>query len=119
MIVKHVTLQYQNEVTIMKTIKSQILPILIAISLFSGCRGQSNTNATGEVLMQEYYKLEDFRWVTIGETNFQDVYKIATSESMQITSYGGVCEYPIYGGGYIRIKFYGKDLVVGSLEKID
>ena len=37
---------------------------------------------------------------------------------MQITSYGGFCKYPMQNGGDIRIKFYGKDLIVGDIEEV-
>ena len=68
--------------------------------------------------MQDYYTKEDFKSITIGESTYQDVYNIASSESMQMTSYGGFCEYPMQNGGYVRIKFYGKDMIVGAIEEV-
>jgi len=67
---------------------------------------------------KEYYRIEDFNSIVIGKSSYRDVYNLAPSESMQITSYGGFCEYPKQDGGYIRIKFYGADLVVGSVEDV-
>ena len=68
--------------------------------------------------MIDYYEKEDFQSIIIGESTFQDVYKIASEGAIQITSYGGFCEYPMQNGGYIRIKFYGKDMIVGAIEEV-
>ena len=68
--------------------------------------------------MRDYYKIDDFQSIIIGESTYQDVYKITHSETMQVTSYGGFCECPTQSGGYIRIKFYGKELIVGAIEEI-
>ena len=98
----------------------QLILVLVAalMVLHSGCSSTSNTNGfTGES-MKDYYKKEDFQSITIGESTYQDVYKIAPTESMQITSYGGFCQYPMQNGGYVRIKFYGKYLIVGAIEEL-
>lgn len=95
-----------------------IIPFLVSMFLFYGCAPAVPTNNLNEVTMKEYYSREDFKLITIGKSNFQDVYKIASIESMQITSYGGVCDYPMQNGGYLRIKFYGEDLIVGSIEEV-
>ena len=68
--------------------------------------------------MKEYYVKADFQSITVGESTFQDVYKIAPWEFLQTTSYGGFCEYPTHNGGCIRIKFYGKELLVGEIEEV-
>ena len=68
--------------------------------------------------MKEYYKKEDFQSIVIGESTFNDVYQIAPSESINITSYGGFCEYPMQNGGYVVIKFYGEDLIVAGIEEM-
>ena len=72
----------------------------------------------GEASKKNYYVIEDFESITIGESTYKDVYNIASQESMQVTSYGGVCEFPIKNGGYIVVKFYGEDLVVGVIEEL-
>ena len=64
------------------------------------------------------YSIEDFQAITIGESTYREVYEIAPPESLQITSYGAFCYYLRQSGGYICIKFYGKDLIVGSIEEI-
>ena len=81
------------------------------IVLLSGCGLKPKDDGT-------YYKKEDFQSITVGESTLQDVYEIAPKEVMQVTSYGGVCEYPMEDGGYIRIKFYGKELIVGEIEEV-
>lgn len=91
---------------------------LMFIVLFFGCTLESRTNNGNEVFMKKYYKKEDFQSIIIGQSNYHDVYKIASVESMQITSYGGVCEYPMQDGGCVRIKFYGKELIVGAIDEV-
>ena len=66
----------------------------------------------------KFYKLEDFAGIVINESTAGDVLKIAYIDSMLATSYGGLCELPSENG-YIQIKFYGSDLVVGSIEEVD
>ena len=68
--------------------------------------------------MKDYYQKEDFQCIIIGKSTYQDVYKIAPTKSMQITSYGGICEYSMENGGRIRIKLYGKKLIVGAIEEV-
>ena len=53
----------------------------------------------------------------VTKTN-KNVYEIAPHESMQVTSYGGFCDYPLKNGGYIRVDFYGKDLIVGAVKEV-
>jgi hypothetical protein len=89
----------------------------VFLVLFSGCCPRSNINDFGEESMIEYYQKEDFQSIIIGESTFLDVYIVAPTESMQVTSYGGFCEYPMEDGGYVRIKFYGEDLIVGAIEE--
>ena len=103
----------------MKRINYWIIVVcLVSMVWHSGCSSTSSTNDfTGEP-MRDYYKKEDFQSITIGESTYQDVHKIAPTESMQITSYGGFCQYPMQNGGYVRIKFYGKHLIVGAVEEL-
>ena len=91
-----------------------ILICLTLILLLFGCGSESKE--FNEVAMGDYYDYDDFQSITIGESTYQDVCKVGIPESMQITSYGGFCEYPMQNGDYILIKFYGKDLVVGAIE---
>ncbi len=94
-----------------------IVLCLILIFLLSGCEAMSNEEEYSGVYIKDYYDIEDFKSITIGESTFADVYKVATTEKMHVTSYGGFCEYPMQNGGYICIKFYGKDLIVGAIEE--
>ena len=90
---------------------------LIPIS-FLGCHSATDINDFNEESMMNYYSIEDFQSITVGKSTFQDVNKIVTAKSIQVTSYGGVCEYPKRNGGFIRIKYYGKELIVGAIEEI-
>jgi len=95
-----------------------IVVCIVSMIWFSGCNSTSSTNNfTGES-MRDYYKTEDFQSIIIGESTYKDVYQIAPTESMQITSYGGFCQYPMQNGGYVRIKFYGRYLIVGAIEEL-
>ena len=85
--------------------------------LLNGCKKIDPPNYLSEVPMYNYYQKEDFKSIIIGKSTYKDVYNIAPTETMQITSYGGVCEYETQTGGCIRIEFYGKELVVGNIEE--
>lgn len=91
----------------------------VYIMCLVGCVTKTNKNdhESGDS-MREYYISEDFSSITVGESTFRDVYEIAPHESMQVTSYGGFCDYPLKNGGYIRIDFYGKDLIVGAVKEV-
>lgn len=105
----------------MKRISNLIIFIFVCFAfmvLLVGCRSKSNTNNSSEVPMRDYYRKEDFESIIIGESTFKDVYEIVATESIQVTSYGGFCEYPMKDGGCVRIKFYGKDLIVGAIEEV-
>ena len=84
----------------------------------NGCKKSEISNLSSEVAMYNYYQKEDFKSIIIGKSTYKDVYNIAPTETMQITSYGGVCEYETQTGGCIRIEFYGKELVVGNIKEI-
>ena len=89
------------------------------LTMFSvGCGHDRNTGDICEVSMRDYYTKEDFKSIIVGESTYQDVYNIAPIELMQVTSYGGFCEYPMQHGGYVRIKFYGQHLIVGCIEEV-
>ena len=98
----------------MKKLIAILLSILMVLLIFASC----NTDGEEKSSVADYYKKEDFKSITIGESTYQDVYNIAPVESMQTTSYGGFCQYPMENGGYIRIKFYGEELIVGGIEEV-
>ena len=104
----------------MKKMKKCILLTVVCFAfvfLFSGCDSTSNANNINEVSMKDYYKIEDFQSIIIGESSLSDVSKIAPIQPLLVTSYGGYCEYPTENGRCIRIKFYGKDFIVGDIEE--
>ncbi len=103
----------------MKRINHIFLFIVICVLImFIGCGVVQQFRDSDEVSMKEYYRKEDFNAIIIGKSTYQDVYNIAPLESMQVTSYGAFCEYPTQMGGYIRIKFYGRDMIVGAIEEV-
>lgn len=96
-----------------------IIACLVCMVLFSGCQPTPNTyNSEGDTTMN-CYKIDDFESITIGESTYQEIYKIAPTESMRVTSYGGFLEYPTNDGNKIVIKFYGPELIVGSIEIVN
>lgn len=91
---------------------------LVGMASVFGCGLIPSTNDGREAAMKDHYTREDFQSIVIGESTYQDVYAIAPMEALQITSYGGFCDYPMQNGGYVRIKFYEKNLIVGDIEEI-
>lgn len=85
----------------------------------SGCASTRDNVDISDIDVNSHYSIEDFHSIKIGESTVNDVYRLApTGESMQVTSYGGFCDYPMKNGGIVRIKFAGKDLVVSEIEEI-
>lgn len=95
---------------------------IMLVLLFVGCGLPLDSNVkdnnSSEVPMKNYYNKQDFKTIIIGKSKFEDVCVIAPTESMQVTSYGGFCDYPTQDGGYIRVKFYGKELIVGEIAQL-
>lgn len=60
--------------------------------------------------------MDDFKTIKVGESTCQDVYEIAPLDSLMVTSYGAMCEYPTQDGRYICIKFYASELIVGLIK---
>ena len=87
----------------MNKIKKTFIFIIALLVFFSACYSQAPYTSSNEEIMKKY---------------FQDVYKITDAKSMQVTSYGGFCDFPMQNGRYLRIKFYGNDLIVGAIEEI-
>lgn len=65
---------------------------------------------------KQYYTLDDFQSIAVGESTVEDVCKIALVKEFGPTGYGGICEFPMEDGNYILVKFYGSELVVGEIE---
>ena len=98
-------------------IYSVLIALFIAMMLLNtSCEQYSNPNSNAEESMELYYTLDDFQSIIVGESTYQDVYDIAPTASVIITSYGGICEYPSSDGKHIYIKFYGAEMVVGAIE---
>lgn len=115
--------------TSFKKLSAFALALLLLVSVFSACTGSKSGDTTAtttttadhsedDTPARNYYTEEIFQSIKIGESTFRDVYEIAPTETMQVTSYGGFCEYAMENGGSIRIKFVGEDLVVDDIEVI-
>lgn len=89
---------------------------IVIIVLIIGCGQKLNGSYSGEISMKDYYDKEDFQSIVIGKSTYKDVYSIAPPQFIQVTSYGGFCEYPMQNGECLRIKFYGKEMIVGMIE---
>ncbi len=68
---------------------------------------------------KEYYTMDDFASVTIGESTVYDVHLIAPVIKMGMTGYGGICEFPTEDGKYIVMRFGGSELVLFEIELSD
>lgn len=65
------------------------------------------------------YSLNQFDAIEISISTIEDVRAVAHIETMYVTSFGGVAEFQANDGNWIQIKFYGPELVVGSIEIVD
>ena len=114
--------------TSIKKLSAFALALLLLVSVFSACTGSKGGEPTAtttttadhseDTPAKNYYTEENFQSIKVGESTFRDVYEIAPTETMQVTSYGGFCEYAMENGGSIRIKFVGEGLVVDDIEVI-
>ena len=87
--------------------------VLVIVVTTSACNAH---NHSANLSRKKYYSKEDFQTIVVGESTYHDVYEIAPEGTIQVTSYGGMCKYPSKDGAYIIIKFYGSQLVVGSID---
>ncbi len=98
-----------------RLIESCVLYIVVFAVFLVGCSSILLDEEVCEETMTTYYTIDDFSKITINQSTYQDVCAVALPEHMQITSYGGFCEYPMEDGRVIRIEFYGSDLVVRNI----
>ena len=103
--------------------KRNIISYVVFIAMFvammlisTSCEQNSNPKSNAGESMELYYTPDDFQSIIVGKSTYQDVYEIAPTTSVTITSYGGICEYPTSDGKCIYIKFYGADMIVGAIE---
>ncbi len=89
---------------------------IMIILILAACEQETYSKKLEDNAMIKYYSISDFEHIVEGESTYQDVYDIAPPESVQVTSYGAMCEYPMEDGGCIRIEFYGEELIVGTIE---
>ena len=79
---------------------------MLLVVLMTACVQKSNNDASSEAKMKEYYSLEDFQSLVLWESTLADLHNIAGAETITMTSYGGVCEYPTTSGKTIQVKLY-------------
>ncbi len=89
---------------------------ILIILILAACEQETGSKKLEENAMIKYYSINDFEHIVEGKSTYKDVYDIAPPESVQVTSYGVMCEYPMEDGGCIRIKFYGEESIVGTIE---
>jgi hypothetical protein len=75
---------------------------------------EETTDPSGKV----YYTISDFDDIIIGESTVDDVFSITSNIPLYASSYGALIELPKEGGGYIHIKCYGPEGIVGSIEEV-
>ena len=85
----------------------------LLIIFLEGC----SNNKIGE--KSNMYSLDQFDSIIVGESTSRDVRNIVSNETLLVTSFGAVSEYPAADGQYIRIKYTGSDLIVSSIELVD
>ncbi len=101
----------------MKNAAGMFLFVFLLIIGLGGCasNGENNITKEAESIVNKYYDMEDFDAIKVGESTFYDVCEIVPASKIAVTSYGGLCQYPMNDGRFINIKFYGPQLTVGSI----
>ena len=95
-----------------------ILLICVAVLAVSVGQISGKNEGEGELLqMSGPYSESVFSSIVVGESDLWDVNRIAIAESIMVTSYGAYGKYLIEDGQHIYIKFFGKDMIVSSIEK--
>lgn len=92
--------------------------ILIFVSLLTACAHRNSGQYQEELHRKQFYTVDDFSAIRLGLDTAREVYKIAPCDIM-FTHYGAISEYPMQGGGCIRIHYSDhKKLVVERIEVI-
>ncbi len=84
----------------------------ICVAMLVGCESEKHPSG------KEYYTISDFDDIIIGESTIDDIYSITSNVPFYASSYGFLIELPKEGGGYIHIKCYGPEGIVGSIEEV-
>ena len=101
----------------MKNTIKMLLFAFLLLTCCSGCTLNSKNVAAKETesIVNKCYGMEDFDAIVIGESTFYDVCAIVPTSKMLVTSYGGLCQYPMNDGRFICVEFYGPLLTVASI----
>lgn len=100
--------------TVRKYIFAAIFVIILAF--LTSCYNRENLLYTNHENTSAGGHMNILENIVVGESTFQDVMQHYAIDSMATTSYGGLCEVVLENGNILQIKFYGKDLIVGSIE---
>lgn len=95
-----------------------IIMCTIFVFVAAACNREEPSDNITDVTANALYSQDAFDSIIVGESTYKDVYDIAPVDFIQVTSYGGVSDYPLQSGGCIRIQYYGNDLIVGKIELI-
>jgi len=95
----------------------KLLTCIMFLFFTMACSAEDKRDISTEPT-EKYFCLEDFEDIVLDETTLFDMDERYMRGEMMVTSYGGCCDYPTEDGGYIRIKFYGPEMVVGNIEYI-
>jgi len=93
--------------------------IMIFVLLLTACAHRDGVQYQEKLDMKEYYTIDDFSTIRLGVDTLREVYKIVPCDTFMFTHYGAVCEYPMQGGGCIRIHYYDyKKFVAKRIEVV-
>ena len=98
-----------------------VFACMMLIALITACGQKTNMEPVGEAPMKAFYSMEDFQSLVLSESTLKDLQRIAPAETISVTSYGGVCEYPTENGGKIQVKLHfqpdSEEWIVMAIEE--
>ena len=97
--------------------KIALLTSFLAILLLFLCFTNSSFfTSQSEKNIVKYYTQDSFNSLTIKESTYHDLCKIAPPSEVYVTSYGIMCKYPMSDGNYIYVKMYGNESAIWEIE---
>ena len=98
-----------------------VFACMMLIALITACGQKTNIEPVNGTAMKEFYSIEDFQSLVLSESTLKDLQRIAPAETISVTSYGGVCEYPTENGGKIQVKLHfqpdSEEWIVMAIEE--
>ena len=80
---------------------------------------QNGEGTIGSVPEGQYYTMEDFSSLVVYQSTYEDVCKLIPQEQqpeMNKRNSISYCDYPTEAGGFIRIFYLGKELMITAIE---